>query len=266
VLVSGVGAGTPDAVGTVIEMASSDSRRANFPGAAGHPAADYDGFVPAGSPQAESFGPEETAPRYYDEPPYDEAPRSRYGADRHDPAPPYSRQRTSRFLDEESDEDFDEPAPPRSGFLRATAFCLLMALIGSGAGVIWHFYAPDLALPASATDVEKLTNTMGNQTQEQRKLAQTVGALQLGQDALQKALAAREQDIQRLSAEVRALKGDLDNLRSAAAAPRPTPAPHAAVAQVPKRPPNPPPAKKKVERSSVKPEETEPMALSPPQH
>jgi hypothetical protein len=140
---------------------------------------------------------------------------------------------------DDSEEDLEEPIPPLSGFFRVMTFCLLMASIGSGAGTICHFYAPDLTALAGASDIRKLTKAVDTQTEQQRKLAETIGAVQLGQDALQKALAAREQDIPRLSAEVlRALNCDVETLRTAAAA---AVAPHPTIAQAPKRSASPPP-------------------------
>lgn len=250
-------------------MASSDSRRANFPGAARNSAADDDAFVPTESPRLASFGPTDTTTQYYDERSYHERPSSRHrGAGRDDPPTTHSRHQSRRFLYDESDEDFEEPAPSRLRLVRAIAFYLLMASIGSGAATIWHFYTPSLTALGGASDVQKLTDAVGNQAQEQRKLSQTISALQSNQEALQKALATREQDIERLTTEVRTLKGDLDSLRNAAAA---TAAPHPTIAPGAKRsasPPaakksaGPPAAKKEVEHSPVKPEGSEPMALS----
>lgn len=236
-------------------MASSDSRRANFPGAVRNSAADDDVFVRTESPRLASFGPTDTTTQYYDEP-----PSSGYrGAGANDPPTTHSRHQSRRFLYDESDEDFEEPAPSRLRLVRAIAFYLLMASIGSGAATIWHFYTPSLTALGGASDVQKLTDAVGDQAQEQRKLSQTISALQSNQEALQKALATREQDIERLTTEVRTLKGDLDSLRNAAAA---TAAPHPTIAPGAKRSAGPPPTKKKVEHSPVKPEGSEPMALS----
>jgi hypothetical protein len=181
-----------------------------------------------------------------------------------------------RFLDEDDGavSVFDEPPPSESSrrrFLGAIAFVLLMAFIGSGAGVIWYFYGPQLMSLAGTPDVEKPSVTLGQVADEQRKLTQAIAALQLIQDALQKNVAAREQEIprlsqeiQRLSAETRSLRTDLDALRSAAA----NAAAHPPVAQAPKSPPTHPPPKKKAERQPAAEPQTkgEPMALSPPSH
>jgi hypothetical protein len=181
------------------------------------------------------------------------------------PDHPLSR---SRFLDEDDGamSDFDEPAPaenPRKGFLGAIGFVLLMAFIGSGAGAIWYNYGPELMSLAGMPAVEKPSVTLDQLAQEQRELTEAIAALQLMQNALQKNVAAREQDIQQLSGETRSLKTDLDALRSAvanAAVPPP-------VAQAPKKPPTHTPPKKKAERQPAEPQaKDEPMALSPPSH
>jgi hypothetical protein len=174
----------------------------------------------------------------------------------------------SRFLDEDDGaiSDFDKPAlseNSRKGFLRAIGFVLLMAFLGSGAGAIWHNYGPQLMSLAGTSAVEKPSVTLDQLADEQRKLTQAIAALQLIQDALQKNVAAREQDIQRLSGETRSLKTDLDALRGAVAnvaAPPP-------VAQAPKKLPTHTPPKKKAERQPAEPQaKGEPMALSPPSH
>ena len=100
---------------------------------------------------------------------------------------------------------------------------------------------------------------MDTQTEQQRKLAETIGAVQLGQDALQKALAAHEQDIPRLSAEVRALNCDVETLaQPLLQLSRHTRQLHRRLNVQQAHPP----AKKKVERTSVKPDGGDPMALS----
>ena len=78
--------------------------------------------------------------------------------------------------------------------------------------------------------------------EEQRRLTQAIAALQLTQDGLQKSIAAREQEIQRLSAENQTLRTDLDALRRAAASAAVQP-PVAAKSPSPQ-----PPPKKKAER------------------
>ena len=203
---------------------------------------------------------------------YDARPAHSDGVRQDHPGVGRAAPRTNGFRYERDDEDFDDLDPPessRSGFLRATVFCLSMALIGVGAAVIWHYYAPDIVLPASTRDVEKLNDSIGQLVQEQRKLTQTINAQQLLQDALQKTIVAREQDIQRLTAEVRAVRTDMDAPRSTAAA---APAQHPPLAQVPKRASSPPaakkasspPAAKRAERTTVRAEaEREPTVPSP---
>ena len=55
---------------------------------------------------------------------------------------------------DDSEEVLEEPIPPLSGFFRVMTFCLLMASIGSGAGTICHFCAPDLTALAGASESE----------------------------------------------------------------------------------------------------------------
>jgi ABC-type transporter Mla subunit MlaD len=90
-----------------------------------------------------------------------------------------------------------------------------MAFLGSAGGAIWHYYGPDPAAPASARDVERLAASLAQVEQEQRRLTETVRALQSGHDQLQRTLAAREQEIQRLLAESSALRATLDATRNA---------------------------------------------------
>jgi hypothetical protein len=241
-----------------VEMTSWDNRRSKFPGASGAAAPADDEHLFSDQPTSGFHVSGDAGREDY----YDEVTPDGDGIAHDHPGVGRSAPRTGRFQYDRDDADFDEPVYESSwsGFLRATMFCLSMALIGSGASVIWHYYAPDFDLPASTRDVAKLNDSIGQLGQEQRKLTQTINGLQLLQDALQKAITARDQDLQRLTAEVRAVRTDLDALRGTAAA---SPA-HPPLAQAPKRPSSPPAAKKKVERASVKPAaEREPIGLSP---
>jgi len=242
-------------------MTSWDYGRSKIPAAADRSAPDGPGRVATGQPRSRLQVAEDAAQRDYD----DEPPPDSDGVAQDHPGIGGSERRTSGFRYNRDDADFDEPVYESggSGFLPATVFFLSMALTGSGASVVWHYYAPDIDLPATTRDVGKLNDSIGQLVQEQRKLTQTINALQLLQDALQKTITAREQDLQQLTAEVRAVRTDLDALRSTAASP---PAQHPPLAQAPKRASSsqPPPAKKKVERTTVRPETVrEPMELPP---
>ena len=126
---------------------------------------------------------------------------------------------------EGADEDaapFEEtedaaPEPAQRPWRALITFYFLMALLGSAGGAMWYYYGPDPGAPASASvrDVEKLAASLAQVEQEQRSLRETVGALQSSHDQLQRVLAAREQEIQRLVAEANALRGALDAIHNA---------------------------------------------------
>jgi len=145
------------------------------------------------------------------------------------------------------EEDFEEaeeaaPEPAQRPWRALITFYFLMAFIGSAGGAIWHYYGPDPAAPASASarDVERLAASLAQVEQEQRRLTETIRALQSGHDRLQRALAAREQEIQRLVAESNALRGALDAIHNA-------PAPAARSAHGAGRSPSVPVPKKKAD-------------------
>src|ERR1041384_6743676 len=146
------------------------------------------------------------------------------------PAPPYDLDETypngapyhrRRGRDEDA-APFEEtedaaPEPAQRPWRALITFYFLMALLGSAGGAIWYYYGPDPAAPASASvrDVEKLAAGLAQVEQEQHRLRETVGALQSSHDQLQRVLAAREQEIQRLAAEANALRGALDAIHNA---------------------------------------------------
>jgi hypothetical protein len=232
-------------------------------------APDYDGRVPSDRPRSRFLGADDSAVPDYDELAPLDSPRNGYLRVDDGASPDYaglahSGGPRSGFLgsDDDAAPDFDEPTSsdrPRRRFLGAIAFVVLMALTGSGAAAIWYYYGPQLVGLASTQEVEKPTETLAQLADEQRRLTQAIAALQLTQDGLQKSIAAREQEIQRLSGENRTLRTDLDALRSAAASTA-TQSPPA-----PKSPSARPPPKKKAERQPATQPQAEraPMALTP---
>jgi hypothetical protein len=121
-----------------------------------------------------------------------------------------------RFLDDPSN-DFDDPAPDKPGGIAAVWFFLIMALIGASAGGLWFYFDPDIAryVPGfSSARADKTTEMLIQMVDEQAKLTQSVTAMQAAQDALQKNIAGREQEIQRLLAETQALRTDVNALRT----------------------------------------------------
>jgi hypothetical protein len=122
------------------------------------------------------------------------------------------------------EEDFEEaeeapPEPAKRPWRALITLYFLMALLGSAGGTIWYYYGPDPAAPASASvrEVERLAASLAQVEQEQRRLTETIRALQSGHDQLQRALAGREQEIQRLMSEANALRGALDAMHNAPA-------------------------------------------------
>jgi septal ring factor EnvC (AmiA/AmiB activator) len=96
-------------------------------------------------------------------------------------------------------------------------FFLLMALIGASAGGLWFYFDPDFAryVPGFANArADKTTEMLIHMVDEQAKLTQSMTAMQAAQDALQKNIAGREQEIQRLLAETQALRTDMNALRT----------------------------------------------------
>jgi cell division protein FtsB len=173
----------------------------------------------------------------------------------------------NRFLDDPA-SDFDDPSPAKPGGIGAAWFFLLMALIGVSAGGLWFYFDPDLAryVPGlSNARADKTTEILIHMVDEQAKLTQSVTAMQAAQDALQKNIAGREQEIQRLLAETQALRSDVNALRTdlAESAVRPRGGQGAKGAPAAAK-------KAKAERKSApQPEqpanETPPTALAPPQ-
>jgi cytoskeletal protein RodZ len=160
------------------------------------------------------------------EPDNDEAPPLDTSPDGHDsawqtyPSQPHPGRRVRKFIPEGDETNFAKvPSPERrrSPVLTAILFLVLVTLIGSGAAALWFYYGP--ALSATTTsEVDKTAEALSRLADEQRKLAQTVSALEQSvQDSFQKNAMAREQDIQRFSAQAQALQGDLDGLRAAIA-------------------------------------------------
>src|SRR5262249_55096348 len=117
-------------------------------------------------------------------------------------------------------EEVEEAAPEdaKRPWRALITLYLFLAMLGSAGGALWHYYGPDPAASASARDVERLAASLAQVEQEQRRLTETVRALQSGHDQLAQALAAREQEIQRLVSESNALKAALDAMHNAPAA------------------------------------------------
>jgi hypothetical protein len=159
---------------------------------------------------------------------------------------------TTYHLADDAEAERHAPASAGRGIVGLLLFFLLMAAIGSSGGALWFYFGPQLEI--GGTQVESTAQSLNRLAEEQRKLVQSIAALQLAQDALAKLIAAREQEMQQLLTETRSLRTDLDGLRAAAAAP-----PRPSNAQ-PKAP-----AKKKTERKSTAEPKSEapPMAVSP---
>jgi hypothetical protein len=249
-----------------------DSPRNGFPDADDGAVPDYEG-PPHSTGQSRFLDADDSAAPDYDEQAPLDSLRNRFlrvdGGASPDPDPAHAGWPMSRLhgAHDGAEPDLDEPEPSSPGrrFLGAIAFVLLMALTGSGAAAMWYYYGPQLVALASTQGVEKPPAvekpavTLDQLAEEQRKLTQAIAALQLTQDGLQKSIAAREQEIQRLSGENRALRTDLDALRSAAAS---------AAIQSPAAPKSqsarPPPKKKAERQPAAQPQaERAPMALTP---
>jgi hypothetical protein len=108
-------------------------------------------------------------------------------------------------------EDEDAPSAGRRVLAMMVFFCI-MAAIGSGSGAIWYYCGPDWV--RGGTQVDEAAATLARLADEERKLTQSIAALQLVQDSLQKHVLAGEQELQRLSTEVRSLRSDVENLRT----------------------------------------------------
>jgi hypothetical protein len=139
---------------------------------------------------------------------------------------------------------------------------VLMALIGSGAAALWFYYGPALSA-TSTSEVDKTASALSGLADEQRKLAQSVSALQqLVRESFQKDATAREQETQRFSAQAEALRADLDGLRAAIA----NAATRSPIAHAPKSAAV-QPQKKGPDRKSAPPPQAEPAPITPsPEH
>ena len=182
---------------------------------------DYDRFD---SPQADFSGPDRWEPDNDEAPPLDTWPGKHDSAQQTYPGQSHPGRRVRKFVPEvdgtDDDTDIANIRPPerrRRPIVSAITSLALVTLIGSGAAALWFYYGP--ALSATRTsEVDKTAEVLSRLADEQRKLAQAVSALQQSvQDSFQKDATAREQDIQRFSAQVQLLQGDLDGLRVAIA-------------------------------------------------
>jgi hypothetical protein len=223
---------------------------------------DYDGFD---SRQAEFSGADRWKPNNDEAPPSDTWPGEDDSGWRTYPGQPHPGRRVRKFVPELDDADFAKlPSPERrrSPVLAAIISLVLMALIGSGAAVLWVYYGPALSA-TSASEVDKTAEALSHLADEQRKLAQAVSTLQqLVQDSFQKNATAREEDTQRFSAQAQVLQGDLDGLRAAVASVTTRPpiahAPKSAAVQS---------QKKGADRKSAPAPQAEPSPIAPsPEH
>jgi hypothetical protein len=121
--------------------------------------------------------------------------------------PARSARRPPRFLEDASTES---AKPSRTSAIRALGFFLLMAVIGGSSGALWFYYGPDLSSP----QLDKTTETLNRLVEEQAKLIQSVAALHGAQDVLQKSIVARDQELQRISAETAALRTEVNGVRA----------------------------------------------------
>jgi len=110
------------------------------------------------------------------------------------------------------DPEEDESTSSRRSLVATIVFFFLMATIGSGGAAIWYYYGPE-SVPHS-TQIDETAQTLARLADEQRKLTQSIAALQLLQDSLQKHILAGEQELQRLTTEVRSLRSDVEQLRT----------------------------------------------------
>jgi hypothetical protein len=158
------------------------------------------------------------------------------------------------------DPEEDEPTSSMRRFVAMAMLFLVMAAIGSGGATIWYYYGPEWA-PQSA-QIDETAQTVARLVDEQRRLTQSIAALQLVQDSLQKHISAGEQELQRLSTEVRTLRSDVENLRTAPAGATG----HSGNAQIPRSPNGVPSKKKKAESKATAEPKAQggPMTLSPP--
>jgi hypothetical protein len=211
-----------------------ENPRTKVPGRNNIAAPRYDRLTNANGTRYEAFSAD------YSEPHYDEAPPLLPGRDDADwqsyPSQPHPGRRRHKFIDEIDDTHVNNiPQPERAHRpILAAIFFVLMALIGSGAATAWFYFGP-----TTSSEVDRTAATLSRLADDQRKLAQAISALQqLVQDSIQKNTAAREQDMQRLSVETRAIEVDLEGLRAAianlTAQPRATQAPKRAAVHVQK--------------------------------
>jgi hypothetical protein len=197
-----------------------DIRSDRGAGARGDWASDYDGLAPRRNDAATDYEhelpPDDSRDSWPSRAPPDAYRNEDEGASPGYSGPAQSARPANRFLDDPS-SDFDDPSPPKASRIGTVWFFLLMALIGASAGGLWFYFDPDLAryIPGfSNARAEKTTEMLIHMVNEQTKLNQSVTAMQAAQDALQKNIAGREQEIQRLLAETQALRTDMNALRT----------------------------------------------------
>jgi hypothetical protein len=182
---------------------------------------DYDRFD---SRQADFSGPDRWEPDNDETPPLDTWPGKRDSAQQTYPGQSHPDRRVRKFVPEvdgtDDDTDIANIPPPerrRRPIVSAITSLALVTLIGSGAAALWFYYGPTLSATRTS-EVDKTAEVLSRLADDQRKLAQAVSALQQSvQDSFQKDATAREQDIQRFSAQLQLLQGDLDGLRAAIA-------------------------------------------------
>jgi len=190
--------------------------------ARGGNAPDYDGSAPQYDGAAMDYG-EELPPHNDSKNLWSQrAPTDAYPGEDEGAPPGYvssarSARPADRFLEDPS-ADFDDPLPAKPSRVRTLGFFLLMAIIGTSAGALWFYFDLDLAryIPgfSSNAKADRANEMLIQLVDEQTKVTRSVTTMQAAQDALQKGIAAREQELQRLLVETQALRTDMNALRT----------------------------------------------------